>query len=63
MATSDTRAQYVAVSNTVIGVAMLFAGSVGLLTGWLGLAGVIALLGSLSLIAAFYGLHLNEISG
>ncbi len=63
MANSETRAQYVAVSNTVIGLAMLVAGGVGLLTGWLGLAGVIALLGAISLVAAFYGLHLKEISG
>jgi len=63
MANSDTRAQYVAVSNTTIGLAMLVLGSVGLLTGWMGLAGVIALLGSLSLFAAFYGLNLKEVSG
>lgn len=63
MATAETRAQYVAVSNTLIGLALLALGSVGLLTVWIGVAGVIALLGALSLVAALYGLNLREISG
>lgn len=63
MATSDTRAQYVAVSNTVIGLAMLMFGAVGLLTVWIGVPGVIALLGAISLVAALYGLTLKEVSG
>ncbi len=63
MATAQTRAQYVAVSNTLIGLALLALGSVGLLTAWIGVAGVIALLGGISLIAALYGLNLKEISG
>ncbi len=63
MATADTRAQYVAVSNTVIGLVLLALGSVGLLAAWIDVAGVIALLGALSLIAALYGLNLKEISG
>lgn len=63
MANSDNRAQYVAVSNTVIGLSMLVLGAVGLLTGWIGVAGVIALLGAVSLVAAVYGLTLKEVSG
>lgn len=63
MATSDNRAQYVAVSNTVIGLAMLVLGAVGLLTPWIGVPGVIALLGGMSLLAAVYGLTLKEVSG
>lgn len=63
MANSDNRAQYVAVSNTVIGLAMLMLGAVGLLTVWIGVSGVIALLGGMSLVAALYGLTLKEVSG
>lgn len=63
MATSETRAQYVAVSNTTIGLALLLLGSVGLLSGWIGVAGVIAVLGLISIIAAVYGLTLKEVSG
>ncbi|WP_211224526.1 MFS transporter [Marinimicrobium agarilyticum] len=63
MATGENRAQYVAVSNTVIGLAMLVLGAVGLLTVWIGVPGVIALLGGMSLVAAVYGLTLKEVSG
>ncbi|MGD8176003.1 MFS transporter [Marinimicrobium sp. ARAG 43.8] len=63
MANSETRAQYVAVSNTAIGLSMLVLGAVGLLASWVGIAGVIGLLGTLSLAAAVYGLQLKEVSG
>jgi hypothetical protein len=51
MATMENRAMYVAVSNTVIGVAMLALGGIGMLTGFMGVAGVIFLLASLALVA------------
>lgn len=63
MANSETRAQYVAVSNTAIGLSMLVLGAVGLLANWVGIAGVIGLFGTLSLVAAVYGLQLKEVSG
>lgn len=63
MATSETRASYVAVSNTVIGVLMLMAGSIGLLSIWLGVAGVLGILGLVALVAAFYGARLKDVSG
>lgn len=52
MATSDNRAVYVAVSNTVIGVAMVPLAGVGLLSGPLGVAGVIFVLAIAGLLAA-----------
>lgn len=52
MATQDTRASYVAVSNTVVGVVMLLGGGVGFLGDlWSPLA-VILLLSGLSVVAA-----------
>ncbi|WP_111642778.1 MFS transporter [Marinimicrobium alkaliphilum] len=63
MATRETRASYVAVSNTVIGVLMLVAGSIGLLSIWLGVAGVLGILGVVALVAAIYGARLKDVSG
>ena len=51
MATMENRAMYVAVSNTVIGVAMLALGGIGMLTGFMGVDGVIFLLALLGLVA------------
>lgn len=62
MATEQTRAAYVAVSNSVIGVMMLLGGLIGLLGDWLGVVPVIALLGVWSLFAAVESLRLPEVS-
>lgn len=62
MATEKTRAAYVAVSNSVIGVAMLLGGLIGLIGDWLGVVPVIALLGLWSLLAAVESLRLPEVS-
>jgi MFS family permease len=62
MATAQTRAAYVAVSNSVIGVVMLVGGLVGLLGDWLGVAAVIALLAAGALLAAVESLRLPEVS-
>ncbi len=62
MASSETRAAYVAVSNTVIGVAMLGAGVIGLLGDLYGPQALLLLLGLLSFVAAAYTRHLPEVS-
>lgn len=62
LAGGETRAAYVAVSNTLIGVLMLAGGLVGLLADWLGAAATVGLLGLLSLGAAGYALTLPEVS-
>jgi hypothetical protein len=62
MAGSENRAAYVAVSNTAIGVLMLFGGLFGVLGDWLGVAETVLLLGLLSLFAATYIRTLPEVS-
>jgi hypothetical protein len=62
MASAETRAAYVAVSNTTIGVLMLFGGLIGLVGDWLGAASILLLLGLLSLVAACGALRLPEVS-
>ncbi len=62
MASGKSRAAYVAVSNTVIGVLMLAGGLLGLLADWLGSAGTVLLLGLLSLLAAAYVHGLSDVS-
>ena len=62
LASGENRATYVAVSNTVIGLAMLAGGVVGAAGDWLGSAAVIALLGLVSLVAAWRARHLPEVS-
>jgi hypothetical protein len=62
MANAENRAAYVAVSNSVIGVAMLLGGLIGLLGDWLGIVVVIALLSVASLLAAQQSLRLPEVS-
>ncbi|HEX6928596.1 MAG TPA: MFS transporter permease [Gammaproteobacteria bacterium] len=63
MAGSDRRAQYVAVSNTVMGVVLL----AGVLLGWLdqvfGAAGVLVLLAALGVLAAIRCRRLPGVSG
>lgn len=63
MATADTRAQYVAVSNTAMGVVLL----AGALLGWLdhlaGAPAVLALLSLMGLLAAWRAARLPDVSG
>jgi predicted MFS family arabinose efflux permease len=63
MASGENRAAYVALSNTLIGVAMLGAGFIGLIGDWLGLTWLILLLALASLVAAIYAWRLPEVSG
>jgi GNAT superfamily N-acetyltransferase len=62
LATAETRATYVAISNTVIGVAMLLGGAIGVLADVLAVHYVILCLGVLAVIAALYTLRLPEVS-
>ena len=62
MATERTRAAYVAISNSVIGVMMLLGGLVGLLADRFGLVAVVGLLGAWSLLAAWEAARLPEVS-
>lgn len=62
MATSGSRAAYVAVSNTLIGLLMLAGGLIGLVGNQLGPAFTILVLGLLSLGAAFYIRYLPDVS-
>lgn len=62
MARQENRATLVAVSNTVIGAAMLAGGLVGVLADRVGPAGVVLLLGLLSVAAAAYTWRLPEVS-
>ncbi len=62
MASGDNRAAYVAVSNTVIGVLMLFGGLVGLVSDWYGPAATVLVLGLMSILAALYINYLPDVS-
>ena len=62
MAGEGNRAAMVAVSNTVIGIVMLAAGTVGVAAIWIGTAGVILLLALMALAAAVNALRLPEVS-
>jgi hypothetical protein len=62
MATQETRASMVPVSNTVIGVAMLAGGLIGVVGDRLGTAAVILILGLTSFMAAGYAMGLREVS-
>ncbi len=63
LATEQNRAALVAVSNTIIGVAMLVVGLVGVFADAVGIAELIFLLGVLSLIATAYAWRMPEVSG
>jgi len=63
MANADNRAQYVAVSNTVIGIAMLFGGAAGILADIYNVQAVILLLSLVAVISAVYTLRLADVSG
>jgi hypothetical protein len=62
MASSENRSTYVAVSNTVIGIAMLAAGLVGILGDLFGTVAVLLVLGLLSFVAALRAKTLPEVS-
>jgi MFS family permease len=62
MATAHNRATLVAVSNTVIGVVMLFGGLVGIIADLYDVATVILILGIGALLAAGYALGLRDVS-
>lgn len=57
----NQRTDYVAISNTVIGVLLLVVGSVGALTPWLGNGGVIALLSLMGLAGAVMSWRLPDV--
>ena len=61
MANTDNRAQYVAVSNTVIGIAMLFGGVIGVIADVFNVQTVI--LSVIALVAGFYIRRLPDVSG
>jgi MFS family permease len=62
MATADTRATYVALSNTLIGLTMLAGGVIGVLADLLSVQAVILVLSLLSLLAAWWAWRLPEVS-
>lgn len=62
LASEHNRAALVAVSNTVIGVAMLAVGLIGIFADLIGTAELILLLGLLSLVAAVYAWRMRDVS-
>ncbi len=60
LATGNKRTDYVAISNTVIGLLLLVVGSVGALSPFIGNAGIIALLALMGLAGAVLGVTLPE---
>ena len=63
MANTDNRAQYVAVSNTLIGIAMLLGGIIGIIADLLNVQAVILLLSLIALVASLYIRQLPDVSG
>ena len=63
MATNDNRAQYVAVSNTVIGVAMLLGGIIGVIADVYDVQTVILILSVIAIAAGIYISRLADVSG
>lgn len=63
MADTDNRAQYVAVSNTVIGIAMLFGGIIGVIADMFNVQTVILILSVIALAAGVYIRRLPDVSG
>lgn len=62
MATAKTRATYVAVSNTAIGVVLLAGGVFGWIADWVGTAETIGLLGLICLAGALGASRLDEVT-
>jgi len=63
MANTDNRAQYVAVSNTVIGIAMLFGGIIGVIADVFDVQTVILILSVIAFAASIYIRRLPDVSG
>jgi predicted MFS family arabinose efflux permease len=63
MASNQNRAKYVAVSNTIIGIAMLPAGVVGVIADILDVQSVILLLSTIAWVAGIYIMRLRDVSG
>lgn len=63
MANNDNRAQYVAVSNTIIGIAMLFGGIIGVIADMFNVQSVILILSVIALVASIYIRRLPDVSG
>ncbi|HEY5702664.1 MAG TPA: MFS transporter, partial [Gammaproteobacteria bacterium] len=63
MSNQDNRSAYTAVSNTLIGLAMIIGGLFGVLADILNTISVIGLLGLVALLSAFYIYGIEEVSG
>ncbi len=61
LAQGNKRTDYVAVSNTLIGIILLFSGLVGTLSSTIGLSGIILLLSIIGLLAIFLATKLPEV--
>jgi len=61
LAGGNKRTDYVAVSNTIIGVVLLFAGFIGTLSSSIGLNGIILLLSIIGVIGIFLAIKLPEV--
>ena len=62
LATGNQRTDYVAVSNTLIGILLLIVGSIGALAPVMGNDGVIGVLAMMGLAGAFHGRSLPELT-
>jgi hypothetical protein len=62
LAGGNTRTDYVSVSNTIIGVVLLIAGSIGALTAVIPVTGVIAILAAIGFVGASWSARLPEVS-
>jgi hypothetical protein len=63
LGTGNERTDYVAISNTVIGLLLLVVGAVGMLTPLIGNGGVIGLLALMGLAGALLGTTLPQVEG
>ena len=63
LANTDNRAQYVAVSNTIIGIAMFILGGIGIVADILNIESVILILSIMALASAIYTHRLPNVSG
>lgn len=62
LGSGNLRTDYVAISNSVIGITLLFAGSLGFLVPSIGNEGVIVVLAAMGLVGAVFGTTLPEAS-
>lgn len=62
LAGGNKRTDYVAVSNSVIGVILLFTGFIGVLSSIVGLSGIILLLGIIGILGVIIASKLPEVS-